>query len=346
MPRTRSVAWSELKLGVVAVAALALATAAIVAIGGDSGFWTDKYSLKVRFDNVQGVKPGAVVRLGGKDVGQVTAVEFAGPSVDVSLEVLEEVRPLITTESTASIGAVSLLGEPNIEVSAASTGVPLDDWDYIRPGGAVGPFGELTETAGASLEQVAALLADIRSGQGTLGKLVTDDALYAELHAFVSSAAEVTRAMNAGDGTIGQLLRDPAAAESLKGAMANLQTMTARINSGQGALGRFLHDEAMGNSLAGTLSNLEQVTGRMSSGDGTMAKLINDPAVHDRLTDLLARMDAIVTGLEAGQGTAGQLLRDQRLYESINDTVSEMRALLSDIRADPRKFLTVRVSIF
>jgi hypothetical protein len=40
------------------------------------------------------------------------------------------------------------------------------------------------------------------------------------------------------------------------------------------------------------------------------------------------------------------LLKDRQLYESINGAVSEIRALLADIRRDPRKFLTVRVSIF
>jgi phospholipid/cholesterol/gamma-HCH transport system substrate-binding protein len=340
------VAWSELKLGVVGVIALVLATLMVLAIGGESGFWTNKYPLKVRFDDVMGIKPGAVVRLGGKDVGKVTAVDFAGAEIDVSLEVLSSVQPLITTNSTAAIGSVSLLGEPNIEVRPSTTGAPLGEWDYITSAGAAGMFSEITATAEDSLEQVAGLLTDIRAGEGTLGKLVTDDSLYRELDAFVNSAAQVTQAMNRGEGTLGQLLRDPAAANALKASLDNLQTMTARINSGEGALGRFLNDEALGNSLSGTIANLEEVTGRMSRGEGTMAKLINDPAVHDRLDGLLARMDKVIAGLEAGEGTAGQLLQDRQLYENINGAVTELQSLLADIRADPRRFLRVSVSIF
>lgn len=346
MPRTRSVAWSEVKLGAVGIAAMALATAMILAIGGESGFFTQKYPLKTSFTDVQGLKPGAVVRLSGKQVGQVTAVEFAGAQVEVSLEVLEEVRRLITTGSTASIGAVSLLGEPNIDVVASNEGQPLADWEYIPSTGAGGILGDLTATAERSLEQTAQLLTDIRSGQGTLGKLVTDDALYTELTAFITSAGEVTAAMNAGEGTIGQLMRDPGAANAFKATVENLEAMTARINAGEGALGRLLRDEAMGNSLAGTFSNLESVTGRVADGDGTMAKLINSPEVHDRLSALMSRLDGVITGLEAGQGTAGRLLQDQQLYDNMNATVSELRALLTDIRADPKKFLQVRVSIF
>ena len=72
-------------------------------------------------------------------------------------------------------------------------------------------FDGLSATAANSLRQVDALLADVRAGRGTLGKLVTDDALYNELQAFVTSASAVTRAMNEGQGTIGGLMQDPAA---------------------------------------------------------------------------------------------------------------------------------------
>ena len=47
-----------------------------------------------------------------------------------------------------------------------------------------------------------------------------------------------------------------------------------------------------------------------------------------------------------GDGTAGQLLKDKQLYENMNGAVGELRALVRDIRADPRKFLNVRVSLF
>jgi len=346
MPRTRSLAWSELKLGIVGVAAISLATILVLAIGGEGGFFTERYPLKTRFDDVQGLKPGAVVRLNGKEIGTVTAVDFAGAAVEVSMEVITSVRPLITTDSEATVGSLSLLGEPIIDLRSVGTGTPLDDWAYIPGTGVGGPFGDLTNTASQSLEQAAQLLADMREGRGTLGKLVTDDALYAELRQFIASAAEVTEAVNAGQGTLGGLLKDPAAHASLKAALENLQTMTSRINDGQGALGRFLNDEAMGDSLSGTLSGLQQMTAKMNTSDGTIGKLVNESELHDRLTSTIARVDALVEGLEAGRGTAGQLLQDRQLYESINSAVSELQALLADVRADPKKYLRVSVSIF
>src|SRR5262245_7066976 len=97
MPRTRSLAWSELKIGVVAVTALALLGFIILAVGGEGGYWWERYELKTRFADVQGLKEGAVVRVSGKEVGTVKAVEFAGQQVDVTIEINKKVQSLITS---------------------------------------------------------------------------------------------------------------------------------------------------------------------------------------------------------------------------------------------------------
>src|SRR2546427_260208 len=101
MPRTRSIAWSELKLGIVGIVAFVLVTMVILAVGGQGGFWWQRYPLKARFNQVSGLKTGAVVRLNGKEIGKVTSVEFAGSQIDISFEVSDKVRRLITTDSTA-----------------------------------------------------------------------------------------------------------------------------------------------------------------------------------------------------------------------------------------------------
>ena len=346
MPRTRSLAWSELKIGVLGIIALALLAFIILAVGGEGGYWWQRYELKTRFADVQGLKEGAVVRLNGKEIGTVTGVEFAGQQVDVTLEVNKKVQPLITTTSLAEIASLTLLGEPILDLKGGTGGTPLKAGDYIPSSPTKGPIDEVATRATSSLEQIDKLLTDVRAGRGTLGKLVTDEALYTELTAFVTSAQAVTNSIRNGRGTLGQLTNDPAAYNALKTSLENLQTMTARINGGQGALGRFLNDEAMGCSMLTAVTNVEQVTGRIIRGEGTAGKLFTDQQLYDRLNSMANRIDGVVAGLEAGRGTAGQLLHDQELYENMNRTVTELRNLFSDIRKDPKKYLNVKVSIF
>jgi phospholipid/cholesterol/gamma-HCH transport system substrate-binding protein len=339
-----------LKIGVAAVVALLLLVVMILAVGGEGGYWWQRYPLKARFDNIQGLKAGAVVRLSGKEIGSVNDVQFTeGPQVEVSFEVLKDVRPLITTTSLAKIGSLSLLGEPIIDITTGAGGRPLDDWEYVPASQSMGALDEVTkvtEAAATSMEKINTMLDSINSGKGTIGRLITDDALHRELNAFIASAGKVTESINAGQGTLGALVKDRAAFDSLKASLQNLQTMTDRINGGQGALGRFLNDEAMGKSLANTITNVDQVTGKLNAGQGTMGKLLTDTQLYDRLNAMSTKLDQLMTGLQAGEGTAGQLLRDKKLYETMNSAVTDLRDLIAAIKADPKKYLNIRVSIF
>ena len=346
MPRTRSLAWSELKIGIVAVAAIVLTIMIVIAVGGQGGFAWERYELKTTFKNVQGLKSGAIVRVAGVDVGKVTSVDFAGADVQVTLEVNEEHKTRITDQSRASIGSLSLLGEPIIEISPQSAGTPLDDGDFIQSARTPGQIGEVAENATITLEETTALIKDIRAGKGTIGKLFADDQMYREMNQLVSSAETVAAAINRGNGTLGLLIRDPAIYKQANTALANLQEMTRRINAGEGSLGRLLHDDALARSMSSATANLDQVTGRLSRGEGTAGKLLTDKELYDRFNSIALRIDRVSAQLEQGQGSAGQLLHDKQLYENMNGAANELKGLIADIRKDPKKYLNVRVSIF
>jgi phospholipid/cholesterol/gamma-HCH transport system substrate-binding protein len=346
MPRTRSLAWAELKIGIVAVSAVVLAIVLILAVGGQGGFAWERYELKTKFSNVQGLKSGAVVRVAGVDVGKVTSVDFVGADVQVTLEVNDENTSRITDQSRASIGSLSLLGEPIIEISPAAQGTPLKDGDFVQSVRAPGQIAEVAENATQTLEQATGLIKEIRAGKGTVGKLFTDDDLYREMNQLVTSAETVATSINRGNGTLGQLIRDPAVYKQANLALGNLQEMTRRINAGEGSLGKLLRDDQLARSLSSASTNLDQVTGRLSRGEGTAGKLLTDQQLYDRFNSVASRIDKLATDLEQGQGTAGQLLHDKRLYETMNSAASELKELITEIRKDPKKYLNVRVSIF
>jgi len=69
MPRTRSLAWAELKIGVVSLIAVVLALVMIFLLTGEGGFFWQRYPIKTVFGNVAGLNRGAPVRLAGVEVG-------------------------------------------------------------------------------------------------------------------------------------------------------------------------------------------------------------------------------------------------------------------------------------
>jgi phospholipid/cholesterol/gamma-HCH transport system substrate-binding protein len=346
MPRTRSLAWSELRIGVLTIAAVVIAAALIFSLTGSKGFSWQRYPLKARFPNVAGLASGSPVRVAGVEVGSVTGVEFAGEQVDVNFEVRTTMRPRITDKSVATLGSVSLLGEASVDITPAVSGTPVPDNGFVQTGRAKGSIADVSEQASAGIEEISGLVKDIRGGKGTVGKLMTEDKLYVDLRQLIASVNGVTDAIQRGKGTLGRLVNDPQTAKALQASLDNLETMTSRINAGQGSLGKLLNDEAFSRSLNGATDNLRTLTDRLNRGEGTVGKLLTDQALFNRLNDLTARLNDVVTHLNEGEGTAGQLLKDKQLYENMNGAISDFRTLLTAIQKDPKKYLNVKVSIF
>jgi phospholipid/cholesterol/gamma-HCH transport system substrate-binding protein len=346
MPRTRSLAFAELKIGILAVFALTMAALLIFAVGGSAGFFWQVYPLKVVFADVATIQGGSPVRVAGVQVGSVTDVKLTPTAVEVWFEVSKDVQPLVTTESRATVGSISLLGEGALDITAAPHGTPIPRWGYVKAGPVPTTIAQLTDQATAGMTEARGLLQDVRAGKGTAGKLFTDDALYRELDAFVRSAESVATSVAEGRGTLGRLSKDDAVYEELHRSVANLNDITARIRNGEGSLGQLLNDPALAKSFSATGQNFEQLSAKLNRGEGTAGKLLNDDALYSRLDSMTGRIDTLIRQLNEGQGTAGQLLRDKQLYENMNQAASELRGLIEAIKKDPKKYLNVKVSIF
>ena len=346
MPRTRSLAWSELKIGVLTSVALAIAAVAIFTLTGTKGFFWQRYHLKTRFPNAIGLSIGSPVRIAGVEVGSVRGIEIAGEEVDLVLEVNKEHRNQITTASVAKLGSVSLLGEGAVDITPSTRGTPLPDWGYITPGRTPKAFADIADQASEGIDQINGLLRDVRAGKGTAGKFMTDERLYVELQQFVATAGQLTRELQQGRGTLGKLLKDPKAAESLEASVRNVEELTRRINAGEGSLGKLLNDETFSQALTGATTNFKDLTERLNRGEGTAGKLITDASLFNRLNSVTERFDQVMMKLNEGEGTAARLLKDRQLYENMNGAVNDLRALITAISNDPKKYLNVKVSIF
>ena len=346
MPRTRSLAWSELKIGLLTITAVAIFLVLVFSLTGGKWWFWQRYTLKTRFPSVAGLAGGSPVRVAGLQVGSVKALEFAGEQVDVIFDVNKNVQARITDKSIAFLGSVSLLGSSAVDLTPAVSGTPIPEFGYVPQGRAKGQFADIAEQASGTIDEVTGLVHDLRGGKGSAGKLITDDRLYNELQQFVATAGQMTRELQQGKGTLGKLLKDPKAAASLEASLENIEELTRRIDAGEGSLGKLLKDDEFAKSLNGATGNLKQLTDRLNRGEGTAGKLLTDDTLFQRLNAVTTQFDQLVAKLNAGEGTAGQLLKDKQLYENMNGAVSDMRALLTAIQKDPKKYLNVKVSIF
>ena len=346
MPRTRSLKWSELKIGIMAVVAIAIAASLILALSGQSGYWWQRYYVKARFPNAGGVNKGSIVRVAGVKVGAVTNMTFVGSQVEMTLQLNSNIQPLVRTTSQATIGSMSLLGEGAVDISASDSGQPIPPWGYVPTGAAAAALSDVTAKASQGIADLNAMLRDIRQGKGTVGRLMTDQQLYTDLQQFTAAARDVTQGLQRGKGTLGQLLNNPQSAKQLEASLGNLTAITDKINKGQGSIGQLMNDPAFAKSLSGATANFESLSAKLNQGQGTAGKLMNDTALYERLSGVTTQLEQLTRNLNQGQGTAGKLMQDQQLYDNINKTMTELHDLLADIRKDPKKFLNAKISIF
>jgi phospholipid/cholesterol/gamma-HCH transport system substrate-binding protein len=62
-----------------------------------------------------------------------------------------------------------------------------------------------------------------------------------------------------------------------------------------------------------------------------------------RLDSLRTTMQSVAGKVDRGDGTLGKLVNDPKLYEEAKQTVAELKTLIADIKANPKKYLNVKV---
>ena len=60
----------------------------------------------------------------------------------------------------------------------------------------------------------------------------------------------------------------------------------------------------------------------------------------------MAKFNGTIDKMNSGQGTLGQFLVNPQLYESLTGATREFQSLAKDMRANPKKFLTIRLTLF
>ncbi|HET9532699.1 MAG TPA: MlaD family protein [Blastocatellia bacterium] len=360
---------SELRVGILAVATIVILVVFILSVTGDISIFRDTRTYTTRFAAAEGLKEGDEVRLAGKRVGQVSSVDF-GAEIPVSKDDkpivvtmtvnATEVRDRIRADSMAVLGQQGFLGDRVIDITPGTrSATPLGDGAEI-PSADVTGLAQVFQGASDILiqfnvvgKQLQELVDNINKGEGTIGKLLHDDALYVNLNRTVIEGQALLKRVQEGQGTIARFLNDPTLYNDIRGATNELQAIAADLRSGKGTAGKLLNDEqlyARLNDAVGkansTLEKVDRITAEIEAGRGTLGKFVKDESLHNEVQATVASLRGITERLNKGEGTAGMLLHDDKLYNSFNQMSTEMVKLLYDFRQNPRKYLSIRVSLF
>lgn len=234
----------------------------------------------------------------------------------VRFTVEEDVQEKVTRSSRAKIGTVGLLGDKYLDLEVGDPREPpLTSGDIILNEapidyeGLIARAAEGVEELVGSLEGTRVLVARINNGEGTLGKLINDPALYNQWVQLTERGTNLLTSMETGEGTLPALINDQELYEQLVRTTADLQQLTAQIRQGEGTLGKLVQDPELYSEIVGTMREGQQLIAEMNGGEGTIARLVNDPG----------------------------------LYERLNRFVVESQLLITDIQQNPRKYINLKI---
>src|SRR5256885_17075375 len=77
MAQRRSLAWTELRVGILVLTSFDLLALAIFYVGGQRGFFVRTYTVKAYFESANNLRDGAEVSLEGVTIGKVDSVTIS-----------------------------------------------------------------------------------------------------------------------------------------------------------------------------------------------------------------------------------------------------------------------------
>jgi phospholipid/cholesterol/gamma-HCH transport system substrate-binding protein len=272
--------------------------------------------------------------------------------IRVHLEVEQEMLKQIPVDSEAAIAAENVLGAKFINISRGLAA------ETVQPGGEVraldtADFDEMMRQGNTMLAQlqgilkrVDAIVALVEVGKGSIGKLLVDEELYNRAIAIMADAQRISKALSSPQGTIGKLIYDDALHNDTRQLLARFDTLLLELQEGRGTAGKFLKDDAVYQEIRASVAEMRKLIEDLNAGKGTAGKILKSEELHNQFRASLEKIDLLIDKVNSGQGTIGQLLVNRQLYDSLNGATGEMQQLLKDIRANPKKFLRIKLALF
>lgn len=287
-------------VGIFVLIGIIIFVAAVLTLGGQKKTFEAKSSLRAIFKDVNGLQVGNNVWFSGVKVGTVKKISFTPNSmVEVVMNIQTTDMPYIKKDAKAKIGSEGFIGNKIIVIfdgSAQSASVAEND--LLATDNGTG-----TDEMLATLQQNNKNLLDITgniktiterlmNGQGSAGKILSDDKLANDLQAAISGlrtasmqvqritsdVASYTSQLQSEGSLTNSLIHDTVFYSRLKSSASQIQQASAtikessdnikritvsienvsrRLDSTGSPVGVLLNDEEAGKNLKMTLENLQ-----------------------------------------------------------------------------------------
>ena len=210
----------------------------------------------------------------------------------------------LTTDSYVAVRNVGLMGEKVIAVDLHSSGRPYTASDTI-PGIYEKGIPEVMAGVGGTIDAITELATQLKALADAMDK---NGNLTQTLANFHTTSEDLKAAVTENRAQLRQTLANLNAAS---------RTAKALTTDREAELRHALE------SFERSATGLERLTVRLDS--------------------LRLSLQSVAGKVDRGDGSLGKLVNDPKLYEDARQTLTELKTLIADIKANPKKYLNVKV---
>ena len=258
-----------------------------------------------KFERVNGLNVSAPITINGFQVGLVREINYDYTSNEISVLMSLDKDLKIPTGSTVSIDT-ELMGTSTLAIHLGESSTFMTVGDHI-PGVVTG--GLMDKIGSNVMPQLSVMLPKIDSILTSVNTLLSNPALN----------ASITR----------------------------LDNITAQLESSSEQLNKMITD--INKQMPGITSNISNITGEFSDAaqniNGLSASLNKLPleSTVAELNSTITNLHNVTDKLNSKNSSLGLLLNDKGLYENANNSVASLDSLLRDIKANPKRYVTIKV---
>lgn len=283
-------------VGVFVFVGLLFLLGGVLMIGNIHETFKKKARLMARFDNVNGLQVGSNIWFSGVKVGTVSGIKFYGKrKVQVVLKVEEKVLPNIRKDAFVKLSTDGLIGNKILVIYGGTEQSPAMVEDDTLGVEKTFTSEDMINTLQENNKNVLAITTDFKkisenllNGNGAIGKLLTDEAMYTQLNAaslslqkasaraeqLIGSLSTFSEGLNRKGTLAHELTSDTIVFASIKSSVLHLQQMadTAHVfvnnlkvagSNPKTPMGILLQDEETGMHLKQTIKNLDSGTHKL-----------------------------------------------------------------------------------
>ena len=292
-----------------------------------------------RFQDVGNARVGNAAVIRGVKAGRIDRIELDEDGT-VLVRMSLDKGTVLPRDPVVMLNESSLFGEWQATITEREA-APMDEHvqeqlkivegrDELIPGATLPNIAKLTAVAG----QIAGDVADVANRVD----VAFDDSAAKELRASIRNFSSLSTTLagavqaHAGDlDTLSAGLQD--AVRSLNRTARTTELIAGRVDSSiaAGEVRQIMSDLSLAAAeLRRSTSTISAMATKLSASQG-------------HLDRFLVSGDSVLTKINAGQGTLGLLVNDSSLYIGSDSLVAQLRQLVTDIKANPKRYLSVRL---